>query len=107
MDNAAAVVVTKLTAYVPLPDDLATQLKTAELWFFYLPLLYVTMLPLISLLIMIVRESVKAAGRRRGRRILKKLGNVALVTSPSRKYVDLEGGKTKKAAPKGKKGLSA
>lgn len=105
MGDAATVVVTKLTAYVPLPEELATDLSTIGLWTFYIPLLYVTLLPLISMVIAMIRECLKAAGRRRGRRIMRKIGNVAVATSPSRKYHDLEGGKGKKG--KGKNNLRA
>ena len=59
MGDAATVVVTKLTAYVPLPEELATDLSTIGLWTFYIPLLYVTLLPLISMVIAMIRECLK------------------------------------------------
>jgi hypothetical protein len=109
MDNAAAVVVTKLTAYVPLPAELAALLSTGELWTFYLPLMYVVLFPVLNTFLAMFKECWKNAAKRRAKRVMRKLGVVALVTSPQRKgYKDLEAGGKKKAAPaKGKKGLSA
>ena len=109
MDNAAAVVVTKLTAYVPLPAELAAQLSTGELWTFYLPLMYVVLFPVLNTFLAMFKECWKNAAKRRAKRVMRKLGVVALVTSPQRKgYKDLEAGGKKKGAPaKGKKGLSA
>lgn len=108
MDNAASTVVTKITTVVPLPAELADSMSTGELFTFYLPLMYVVMLPVLNTLLAMFRECVKSAGKRRGRRMMRKLGNVALIASPQKKgYADLEGGKKKAAPAKGKKGLSA
>ena len=108
MDNAASVVVTKITTVVPLPAEFASSMSTGELFTLYLPLMYVVVLPVLNTLVVMFKECVKNAGKRRGRRLMRKLGNVALVTSPQKKgYADLEGGKKKAAPAKGKKGLKA
>ena len=107
MDNAASVVVTKITAVIPLPADFAASLSTAELFTFYIPLMYVFVLPFLNTLLVILQECWKNAGKRRSRRMMKKMGNIGLVVSPQKKgYADLESGK-KKAPAKGKQGLKA
>ena len=99
-------VVTKLAAIpASLPPDVKDFVFRAEFWMFYVPLMYVSVLPLFNLIVAVFKECLRTAARRRGRRIIKKLGHVGLAVSPN-KYQDLEKGKGKKGG-KPKKGLQA